>query len=92
MPTAQDWLDRDILDGAPAMDFGNTPVPGQNPFGWPGFATCNQAFADPDDLPSQINCSGTFTFPNGEHFGQTMAVADAWRALALGVTSCRGPS
>jgi hypothetical protein len=73
LPTAQNWLDRVIDDGPPAMGVPN-PQPGENAFLWPGYATCTQDLSDPPCLEK---------LPDGSPIVQALRVADGWRALAL---------
>lgn len=80
-PSIEAWMARDIHEGAPDPSYGVTPVPNDNPFLWPGFATCNPALSDPNNPDSPKFC--TSEFPDGSPMGQNFAVADAWRALAI---------
>jgi serine protease len=82
-PTAQAWVSRTIVEGAPfspfPRPFPDAPIPGSNPFQWAGFSSCNRV---PSPIhPGEFVCSTLF--PGGESIWQHFAVADAWRALAL---------
>jgi serine protease len=81
IPTDQQWADRDIHDGAPTPGFAFVPVPGDNPFAWPGFAACDPFEPDPLQNPGVIACGRTF--PDGSAIGPKFTIAEAWRALAL---------